>query len=232
MQSALPAGHVIIGRVHGFLGELTPPELADLRGHGRSQRFSRGAQLLAERQVGDRVMVLLAGRVKVCSNTKDGREVVLGFRGQGELVGELAALDGQPRSGAIVALEPVEVLTISDTDFQAFLLRHARVGSVMLRLLSERLRDADRKRIEFASADTVGRVASRLVELAERFGEPEGDAVRITLPLTQEDLAGWCGASRESTAKALHTLRGLQWIDTARRRIVVRDIAALRDRRA
>jgi CRP-like cAMP-binding protein len=100
-------------------------------------------------------------------------------------------------------------------------------------MLSERLRDADVKRIGFAASDTVGRVASRLVELADRFGEEdERGETLITLPLTQEELAAWCGSSREATAKALQTLRSLGWVETARRRITVHDLASLRARAA
>lgn len=218
--------------MQGFLGELAPDELEDLRGRSRVQRFQRGALLLAERQVGDRVMVLLEGRVKVTCVTSEGREAVLGFRGPGDLVGELAAIDGRPRSGAVAAVEPVEALTIPDAEFRAWIQQHPGAAMQLMRLLTERLRDADRKRIEFAAADTVGRVASRLIELSERFGEPEGAAVGITLPLTQEELAGWCGASREATVKALQTMRGLGWIDTGRRRFVVHDMDALRARAA
>ena len=72
-----------------------------------------------------------------------------------------------------------------------------------MRALIGRLRDADRKRIEFGAYDTTGRVAARLVELAERFGEPTEDGLRIGLPFSQDELAGWTGASREAVSKAL-----------------------------
>ena len=110
-------------------------------------------------------------------------------------------------------------------EFRRDLTDHPRVALLLLETLSRRLRDAGRKRVEFAAADTVGRVCSRLVELIERFGVREGDAVAIDLPITQEELAGWCGASREATAHALQTLRELGWVETGRRRLVVRDVA-------
>jgi CRP-like cAMP-binding protein len=210
-----------------FLDRLTQPELEDLRARTRSQRFARGALLLAERQVGDRVLILLAGRVRISGVTSAGRDAVLGFRGPGELVGELAALDGLPRSGAVTALESVETLTISDVEFRRFLSDHPRAALLLLEIVSRRLRDADRKRVEFAAADTVARVCSRLVELTERFGHPEGDGTAIDLPITQDELAGWCGASREATARALQTLRELGWVETSRRKLVVRDLASV-----
>jgi len=217
-----------------FLERLTVPELNDLRARGRTQRFTRGAQLLAERQVGDRVMVLLEGRVKVTGVTEAGRDAVLGFRGPGDLVGELAALDNLPRSGAVTALEPVETLTVSSEEFRRYLRDQPRVTELLLEVLSRRLRDADRKRIEFAAADSVGRVAARLVELCERFGAPsaDGDRIEIALAITQDELAAWSAASRESTARALQTLRELGWVETHRRRIVVHDLRSLRARSA
>jgi CRP-like cAMP-binding protein len=99
-----------------------------------------------------------------------------------------------------------------------------------MRTLTGKLRDADRKRIEFGAYDTTGRVAARLVEMAERFGEPSEDGVAIALPFTQDELAGWTGASREAVSKALGALRTAGWIRTSRMRVVVRDLAALRER--
>ncbi|MEA2169501.1 MAG: family transcriptional regulator, cyclic receptor protein [Solirubrobacteraceae bacterium] len=213
-----------------FLARLTEPELEDLRQRSRTERFARGALLLAERQVSDRVLVLTEGRVKVTGSTPAGRDAVLGFRIAGELVGEQAALDGEPRSGTVTALEPVEALAIGDARFRDYLADQPRVAMVLLELLSRRLRDADRKRIEFAAADTVGRACARLVELAERFGTPGPDGLVIDLPITQEELAGWCGASREATARALQTLRELGWIQTRRRALIVTDLEAVRAR--
>jgi CRP/FNR family cyclic AMP-dependent transcriptional regulator len=91
-----------------------------------------------------------------------------------------------------------------------------------------RFRDSDRMRVEFAAAQTLGRVAARLIELVDRHGEPFDGGIAITLPLSQEELAGWTGSSREAVAKALHTLRGLGCIRTERRRIIVLDHEELR----
>jgi len=101
---------------------------------------------------------------------------------------------------------------------------------VLVRMLNRRLRDADRKRIEFLAQDTVGRVCSRLVELAERFGESGGEGVHIDLVISQEELAGWTGSSREAAIRALRSLRELGWIATSRRSITVLDLAELRRR--
>jgi CRP/FNR family cyclic AMP-dependent transcriptional regulator len=178
--------------------------------------------------VPDRVLLLRKGRVKVETTTSAGRAVVLAVRGPGELVGELAALDEQPRSASIVALEPVEAIALSHQDFRAFLLARPTAALALLAELSRRLRDADSKRIEYAAGGTLERVSARLLELCERFGEASDGAVEISLPLSQEELAGWTGSSVESVGRALQTMRSLGWIETSRRKIRVLDGDALR----
>ena len=213
-----------------FLATLTSEESEWLRRAGVNRRFPGGTALFHERQPSDRVMLLIAGRVKIASTSEDGREAVLAFRGPGDVLGELSAIDGQPRSASVIAVEEVEVVVIPATDFRAFLERAPRATLWLLTRVIARLREADRKRAEFGASDTIGRVAARLIELAERYGEPTPGGVRIDLPITQEELASWVGSSREGVNKALHTLKGLSWVETERRSITVVDMEALRRR--
>ena len=189
--------------------------------------FARGQALFHEGQLADRVLILRAGRVKVTATTSNGREVVLAFRGPGELLGDQAALDGLPRSATISAVEPVQALSLSAEAFRSFLAAHPSVALTLLGMLSRRLRDADAKRIEFSAFTTIERVAARLLELSERFGHEEGGSIRIGLPLSQEELAGATGASIESVGRALQTMRALKCIETRRREIRVLDREAL-----
>ena len=216
----------------GFLAALDPEQSEALRDHGIVRTFRKGQALFHQDGSSDRVVVLLSGRVKVSSLTDEGKEIVLAFRGPGDLLGELSALDGEPRSASVEAIEPVQALAIAASDFRSFLIAHPEVALLLLRMLSRRLRDADRKRVEYAAHDTVGRVSARLVELAERYGEPVKRGLEIGLPISQEELAGWTGASREAVSKALQTLRKVGWVVTERRRITVVDVEALRRRSA
>ncbi|MDP9326118.1 MAG: Crp/Fnr family transcriptional regulator [Candidatus Dormibacteraeota bacterium] len=213
-----------------FLSNLTAPEAETLRTLGRRQRYPKGATLFVEGDRADRVIVITDGLVKISILTPDGKEVLLAVRGGGDLVGDQGFLDGAPRSATATAMDPVDALLIPAGEFTLFLEQHARVALLLLRMLSRRLRDADAKRAEFAAYDTVGRVASRLVEMAGRFGENEAFGIRINLPLTQEELAGWTGSSREAVSKALGMLRSLGWIETHRRGITIVDIEGLRNR--
>ena len=214
----------------GFLDALDPGQIADLRALGRSRRYPDGARLFNERDPGDAVLVLLSGRVKLSCATESGREALLGIRVPGELIGEMSAIDGAPRSASATALEPVEVLALSTAAFVSYLDRTPGVALILVRMLNRRLRDADRKRIEFLAQDTVGRVCSRLVELADRFGEADDGGTPLDLAITQEDPAGWTGSSREAVIRALRTLRELGWIETRRRGITLLEVEMLRRR--
>jgi len=151
-------------------------------------------------------------------------------RGPGALLGELSAVDGAPRSASVAALEPVVALVVPIAAFVDYLRSHGDAAIALLQLVTARLRDADRKRVESAAYDIPGRVARRLLELAERFGEPDGQGVRIGVALSQDELAGWVGASREAVAKALRVLRDRGFVTTGRRTMTVLDLEGLRKR--
>ncbi|TDE24040.1 Crp/Fnr family transcriptional regulator [Nonomuraea mesophila] len=211
-----------------FLSLLTDEEVAALRAAGRLRRWDRGTTVITEGDTSDWVLVLLEGRVKVSSHTSGGNEVVLAVRGPGGLIGEQSAIDGSPRSATVTTLEPVTGLVVRD--FVSFLETHGRVAVLLMKLVSERLRDSDRKRIEYGAFDTTGRVATRLLELADRYGEQTAGGLRVALPLSQDELAGWTGSSREAVSKALRTLRDRGLIETGRRRVTIHDVEGLRQR--
>lgn len=215
-----------------FLDALQEEQRRELRRRATPRRFARGSALAHTGQAGDRVFVITTGHVKLTRVTPEGRDVMLALRGPGDLVGEQSAIDGEVRSATITALDAVEALAIAPADFLNYVTTVPDAALYVMRTLAERLRDADGKRVEHAAHDVVGRLSVRIGELCERFGVPEdgGGGTRIDLPLTQEDLAGWVGASRESTARALSQMRDLGWVTTARRSIVCHDPEALRRR--
>jgi CRP-like cAMP-binding protein len=206
-----------------FLEALTADEATDLRACAITRRFRRGATLMSQGEAPGRVLAIESGRAKVTAITEEGREFVLAFEGPGDLLGELSALGGSPRVATVRALEPVSALAISSGDFEAFLDSHPRVALVILRVVIARLREADRQQVEFAAYQTVTRVARRLIELATRYGEQADGKITIELPISQEELAGWAGASREAITKALHDLRDAGLIETRRRHITLLD---------
>jgi len=213
-----------------FWDLLMPDEAADLDRLSRPREYRRGAVLMREADRSDWVVVLRTGRVKISVDTAGGTEVMLAVRGPGSLLGELSAVDREPRSASVTAVEPVSALVVPLAGFEQFLQANGRVTFLLMRTLIGKLRDADRKRIEFGAHDTTGRVAARLIEMAERFGQPTAEGVKIALPFSQDELAGWTGASREAVSKALGTLRSRGLIRTSRMSVMILALDALRAR--
>lgn len=211
-------------------GFLTEDEWRTLGERGRSRRFRPRQRLFREGEPGDHVLAILSGRVKVSVQTRSGREILLAMKGPGDLVGELSLIDGRPRSATAIALDAVEALVVPAPAFTEFVESHPRIAVRLLHMLAEQIRDADRRSLERDTGDITCRVARRLVDLAERVGEHSGSGVEITLTLSQDDLAAWVGATREATSRALAGLRGDGCVTTGRQRIVLTDLAGLRER--
>lgn len=199
---------------------------------GHPRRAEAGEVLLREGGPPDSVLMLLEGRVKVTAATSRGPAAVLGFRGPGDVIGEIGALTGNPRSATVTAVEPVAYLAAAASDVRRELLAHPQLALDLAVLIAGRLRDTDRRAAEHLTSDTTARVAGRLVELADQYGVDEAHGRRLTLPLTQEELAGFAGSSLEAVAKALRTLRQAGWLETGRRELTLRDVDALRRRAA
>jgi CRP/FNR family cyclic AMP-dependent transcriptional regulator len=214
----------------GFLDSLSVEEADALRAAGAQRAYGPNVTLLHQADEAGPVVVLLRGRVKVAM-TQAGREAIVAVLGPGELVGELAAIDDGPRSTTVTTLEPVDALIVSRSSFAALLERRPRIALAILRMVAHRLRYADVQQAQFATHDVVGRLAQRLVELCERFGTQQERGIEIRLPLSQEELASWVGASREAVSKAFQLLRSLHIVETGRRRVTVLDLGAL-ERRA
>jgi CRP-like cAMP-binding protein len=212
----------VVERAHEHSG-LT----AALRQEGHVRHFRRGQALFTEGDRAERVFLIDSGQVMISCMSPEGREIVLGLRGAGDIIGELSTLDGEARTATALAINDVEAI-IASGGVLTHALQDAEAARELIQILATRLRDADRKRMQFATLDTLGRVAERVLELSEGFGQETDDGIAVELPFSQEQLASWCGSSREATVKALATLRSLNCISTGRQSLVIHDIEALR----
>jgi CRP-like cAMP-binding protein len=194
---------------------------------GTVRRFPRGDALFHQGDDPGVVLIIRKGRIKVSVVTPDGHDVMLGYLQPGTVLGDLAALDGEPRSTTAIAIDAVEALGIPMLAFRTMLDERPGIVRALMLVAAQRLRAADRQRVEFAAYDVLGRVARRIDELAEN-GTETAEGIEIDAGLSQEDLAAWTAASREAVSKALGAMRTLGWIETRRRMIVVRDRSALR----
>jgi CRP-like cAMP-binding protein len=216
-----------------FLQSLLETERTALLATGRPRRWEPTEMLVRRGDQADSAIVILTGLVKIHTSV-EGAEVLLGLSGPGDLLGEATAAFREAfRSATATALEPVEGVVISVPSMRAFLAEHPRATLALLDLALARLYIADARRMEFATSESLARVAGRLVELAERFGvsSPDG-SIDVALPITQEELASWSASSRESAARSLRTLRQLKLIETYRRGLTVLDLDRLRSHTA
>jgi CRP-like cAMP-binding protein len=196
---------------------------------GYTRQWQRGEALFYAEDRADSAMIITAGLLKIHRTTAAGAEVVLGLSGPGDLMGEISAVSDALRSASATALEQARGSVISVPDLRAFLSARPHATLSLLAMTIRRLYSADQRRLEFATAESLGRVASRLVELAERFGERRSDgAIEVALPINQEELASWSASSRESAARSLRTLRELRLVETRRMRLTVLDLEGLR----
>jgi len=215
-----------------FVELLSDSDRADLLQLGGVRRFARGEHLMHQGEPGDRILILRRGHAKATFLDDQGHEMVLSFLGPGDILGELSFAHTEPRSSNVIAIEPAEAQALAASEFRGYLRRRPTAALILIDVLSERFRDADRKRVQFGASDTIGRIAARLIELCERYGAPSDDGTRIEIPVTQDDIGGWTASSRAGVAAALRTMRELGWIRTERRRITVTDLDALSQRAA
>ncbi|MFE2150431.1 Crp/Fnr family transcriptional regulator [Streptomyces lavendulae] len=177
--------------------------------------------LLREHEPSTHVLIILSGWAKVTSAAPNGYEALLALRGPGDIVGEQALLSGRPRGATVTALERVESLAVDAEHFGALLDVRPTVARKLLALTADRTRDSDRRRVQFASLGVQERLALLLLELIRTHGEESQDGVLVTAGLTQSELAGSVGASREAVARLLKQLRERGVVRTGRRGIVV-----------
>ncbi|MEU5262821.1 Crp/Fnr family transcriptional regulator [Amycolatopsis sp. NPDC021455] len=190
--------------------------------------FRRADRLCREGDSSRNVLVLLSGHVRIMSVTPDGREVMVGVRGAGDIVGELAAIDDRSRSATVEALGDVEALEVPGSRFVALCQRDARVSWALVVVLSARLRGVGRLWLEMTGGAAIRRVAAQLMLLAVQLGVYHDGTVEITIPATQAELAMTAALSRGSWARATRELRQRGVISTGRGRVTIHRPAELR----
>jgi CRP-like cAMP-binding protein len=188
-----------------------PQELECLLGETRARRYERNGSPFSEGDDADELFVVRSGRIAIGRRSIDGRESLVALMEVGDLFGEMPLFDEGPRSASARALEASEVLVIPYGPVRDILVRRPELLWEVVTLLAGRLRSTDSALADAVFLDVTGRTAKRLLELA-------GDAEEFQLPITQEELAGLVGASRERVNKALSAFIRLGWIEQAERR--------------
>lgn len=222
----------LLGNELAFAQSLTAQEREGVMALGNPKHFAADAHLLTEGDRSSHVLIVVKGWVTVSVATDRGAtRLILGLRGPGELLGEMAALDPHPRSATVRALGPTQAQVISGDAFRRFLAEHPRVSGLVIRQLTFRLRSADQERSALASLTVLQRLAGRLTELSGSGsgGAPRGPYARTApssssvVQLAQDELAASIGATREAVAKSLRLLRTQRIVRTGNRVVEILD---------
>jgi CRP/FNR family transcriptional regulator, cyclic AMP receptor protein len=194
----------------------------------QKQILKKGDVLFREGDEGTALYMILSGKLKIVRQSRDGDEVILAVLSGGDFCGEMAILDGFPRSADAVAIDETHLYSLNRKDFLTYVMHNETAVRAILAALSRRLRKADDFLEDIFFLKVSSRLAKKLIELAETNGFKEGQTTPVKLSVTQKDLAGMVGASRESVNKELRALRERELISVSGNTILIHDIDALR----
>ncbi|KMO42311.1 transcriptional regulator [Methylobacterium tarhaniae] len=220
-----PQGLARLLAANPFFAELGEDAIAAIAGLCRTRSLARNETLFQKGDPGDALYALRRGQVRIGAGTEDGRSVTLNLLGPGDVFGEIALLDGRPRTAEAVALEAAELFVIERGDFLGLLARDAAMAVRIIGLLCQRLRWMSERMEEATLLPLDTRLARRLVMLSEDYG--------AEIQVTQAELAAFVGAARESVNRVLQDWRRSGIIDLGRSRVTVRTarrLAALGER--
>lgn len=181
------------------------------------KRFPRNTIIFSKGDESDSLYVVCRGKVKVVIDDEQGKEIVLSVMGPGEYFGEMAAIDGVPRSATVVTQEPAELLMVRRNDFRNILSTNPAMVFNLLKVLLGRLRKADHKIETLAFMNVHGRV----VDLLMRFAEPQGQKWFVKDKLTHQEIANMIGCSREMVSRVIKEMLNDGTLSMESNRIVI-----------
>lgn len=183
--------------------ELQPAELDQVLAHAAIRRFTRGVTVLRKGDPGSSVLVILHGRLRVTSTAEDGKEVMLGVLGAGDVLGEMSLLDGRERSADAIALEDCVLLIVERSHFLRLLKSSPDLCLRLMAVLCDRLRRANLALEDIALLDLPTRLGRLLLRLSQDYGTAAPHGTRIEVKLSQKDLSTLVGGSREQVNRQL-----------------------------
>jgi len=194
----------------------------------RRQTLHKGEVLCRKGEEGNTLYMIIAGKIKIVRQSRNGDEAILAVLSAGDFCGEMALLDGLPRSADAFAVEDTSIYVLTRADFFSCVVNNERAVKTILSTLSKRLRNADDFLADIFFLNVSSRLVKKLLELAENNGLPEEDGGDIRLDITQTTIAGMIGATRESVNKELRVLREQGLIEVAEKKIMLIDVNKLR----
>lgn len=207
-----------------LFGDLPPEEVRRVLSMARRRTFGRGEVVFHEGDPADSLHLIAKGRFAVRVTTPLGESATLAIRGPGEAFGELALVSEAPRSATVAALEPAETHSLFRREFDQLRREHPFVNRVLVAILAASVRRMDELIVEAFYVGAEKRVLRRLRDLASVYGN---GSPTITVPLTQEDLAGLAGTSRATVNRVLRDEESRGTVTLGRGKTVVLDLETL-----
>jgi CRP-like cAMP-binding protein len=214
---------------HFLFGQLEGKDLDSILAFSQERRFSDGQIIFQKGDLGTSLMAVLRGRIKISAGAEDGREVSLNFIDVGQILGEVAFLDGQQRSADATAVGDCVVMTIDRRDLIPFLEKNPKTTVQLLTVLCGRLRRTSEMVESIAFLEMPKRLSRLLLQLGETYGKRTANGLRIEIKLSQKDLGNLIVASRESINKQLKQFEERGVISIDRGYITIRRIADLEE---
>ncbi|HKS52509.1 MAG TPA: Crp/Fnr family transcriptional regulator [Pseudonocardiaceae bacterium] len=196
----------------GIFQGVDPSAVQDLRTALEPVSFPRAHVIFSEGELGDRLYIILSGKVKIGRRSPDGRENLLAVFGPSDMFGELSIFDPGPRTSTATTVTEVHAVTMDRTALREWITKRPEIAEQLLRVIARRLRRTNNMLADLIFTDVPGRVAKALLQLAHDFGTQEGGTLRVTHDLTQEEIAQLVGASRETVNKALADFAHRGWL--------------------
>jgi CRP/FNR family cyclic AMP-dependent transcriptional regulator len=193
----------------------------------RPVEFNAGHVLFDDGDEGDRLYIIITGKVKIGCRSSDGRAILFTIMGPSDVFGELSVFDPGPRTSTATALVEVCAASIDRDALREWIAQRPEIADRLLRVLARRLRRTNHDLWDLIFADVPCRVAKALLRLAQQFGVQEDGAVRVTHDLTQEEIAQLVGASRETVNKALGDFSARGWLRIEGKSVLITDFARL-----
>jgi CRP/FNR family cyclic AMP-dependent transcriptional regulator len=212
----------VLSRAGIFQG-VEPAAIAALTKELVPAEFPRGHVIFHEGEPGDNLYIIVSGKVKIGRQKGDGRENLITIMGPSDMFGELSVFDPGPRTSKATAVTEVRAVTLDREALRSWITQRPEIAEQLLRVVARRLRRTNNTLADLIFTDVPGRVAKALLQLAQRFGTQEGDALRVTHDLTQEEIAQLVGASRETVNKALADFAHRGWLKLEGKSVLISD---------
>ena len=206
---------------------MDPDVIERISALGTTVELAGNQVLFVKGDEGDALYGVLDGRIRISSGDADGKEIILNIIDPGDIFGEIALLDGKPRTADASAMAASQLFRVQRSDFLGLMAAEPRLTQHLLEMVCDRIRKTSEMLEDSAFLDLPARLAKRLLSLAKYYGDSSQETALTGIQISQAELGQLMGTSRESINKHLQYWRGRGWITLGRGRVTIEAPGAL-----